>query len=207
MKKTEETKARIIDVAVKLFNTLGYEKTSMDDIARFANKAKRSLYYHFASKEEIFQNAVEQELAEMQSRLEPLFENKSIQPAELFRDYFEQRMEQLSQSKAYKIVLGYEMSANHTLPYERFRTNLSSFENWEHDHFLEVCSRVGNVPDYDPAALTNMLQMLIKSFDMMFFVQGKYKEYKTTFQLTVNQLTKGMALIINNNQTTIDTKQ
>ncbi len=198
MKKTEETKARIVDVAVKLFNTLGYEKTSMDDIARFANRAKRSLYYHFASKEDIFQSAVEQELTDLQTRLEPLFADKTMSPAEVFRNYFEQRMEALSQSKAYKIVLGYEFNSNQTLPYERFRTNLSTLETWEHEHFLEVCSRVGEVPDYDPSALTDMLQMLMKSFDMMFFVQGKYKEYKTTFQLTVNQLTKGIEMMLCN---------
>ncbi|RLD46369.1 MAG: TetR family transcriptional regulator, partial [Bacteroidetes bacterium] len=49
----EGTKDKILEVANKLFSRFGFHKTSMDEIARIARKAKGSLYYHFASKEEL----------------------------------------------------------------------------------------------------------------------------------------------------------
>ncbi|MDO4190129.1 MAG: TetR/AcrR family transcriptional regulator [Bacteroidales bacterium] len=203
MKKTEITKTRIIDVAVRLFNTLGYEKTSMDDIARFANKAKRSLYYHFTSKEEIFQSAVAQELTTIKEQLEPLFTDESQLPSQVFRSYFKQRMALFSASRVYPIVLGYEFSERHTLPYENFHSCLSKFEQWEHEQFLHVCERLPQKEGNNPVALTDMLQMLIKSLDTMFFVQGKYNDYKDTFLFTVNEITKGIELQIRENNQTI----
>ncbi len=40
----EATKDRIVIVATKLFARFGFHKTSMDEIAKIARKAKGSLY-------------------------------------------------------------------------------------------------------------------------------------------------------------------
>ena len=50
----DNTKNKIVSVATKLFGRFGFHKTSMDEIAKIARKAKGSLYYYFASKEELF---------------------------------------------------------------------------------------------------------------------------------------------------------
>lgn len=47
------TRDKILSVASKLFSRYGFHKTSMDEIAKTARKAKGSLYYHFASKEDL----------------------------------------------------------------------------------------------------------------------------------------------------------
>jgi len=49
---------KIVDAAVKLFSELGYHRTSMDDIAKEANVAKGTLYYHFSGKGELFETIV-----------------------------------------------------------------------------------------------------------------------------------------------------
>jgi AcrR family transcriptional regulator len=61
MTKKSYFKLNIIDTAGKIFNTLGFRKTTMDDIARAIKKRKSSIYYYFNSKEEIFQSVVLQE--------------------------------------------------------------------------------------------------------------------------------------------------
>ena len=50
----DDTKESILSVATRLFSRFGFHKTSMDEIAKIARKAKGSLYYHFASKEDLF---------------------------------------------------------------------------------------------------------------------------------------------------------
>ncbi len=53
MKPTAEARNRIMDVAARLFRERGYAAVSLRAIAEAANMKAGSLYYHFASKEEL----------------------------------------------------------------------------------------------------------------------------------------------------------
>jgi len=59
--KDEATKNAIIDAAQKLFQHYGLNKTTMEDIAKSLGKSKSSLYYYYATKEDIFEAVVEKE--------------------------------------------------------------------------------------------------------------------------------------------------
>jgi len=48
-----QTRERILDVALELFNEQGYEKTSLREIADRLGVTKAALYYHFERKEDI----------------------------------------------------------------------------------------------------------------------------------------------------------
>ena len=61
MTKKEVLKQEIITIAGKIFDTFGFRKATMDDIAEGIKKRKSSIYYYFKSKEEIFQSVVLQE--------------------------------------------------------------------------------------------------------------------------------------------------
>ncbi len=58
-KPPEERKQELIDVAIRLFFTKGYEETSVRDILKEVNGAPGMFYYYFASKEEIFRAAID----------------------------------------------------------------------------------------------------------------------------------------------------
>lgn len=57
-----KTKVLIFDSAIKIFSESGYRGATMDDIASNAGLAKGTLYYHFSSKEEIFNFIVKEGL-------------------------------------------------------------------------------------------------------------------------------------------------
>ena len=50
----EDTRIQILRYAVQLFNTHGYESVSLDKIASVAGVNRATVYYHFASKEDLF---------------------------------------------------------------------------------------------------------------------------------------------------------
>jgi AcrR family transcriptional regulator len=50
----KSTHERILDVALDLFLEKGYDKTSLREIAEQLGFSKAALYYHFASKDDIF---------------------------------------------------------------------------------------------------------------------------------------------------------
>lgn len=52
--RSEETRARIIDSAIKLFSSRGYNTTSVDDICAEAGISKGAFYHHFESKQALF---------------------------------------------------------------------------------------------------------------------------------------------------------
>jgi AcrR family transcriptional regulator len=68
-RQVQDTRDAILDAAIELFITEGFEATPMDSIAASANVAKGTLYYHFASKEGIVNAVVERYAAAMDARL------------------------------------------------------------------------------------------------------------------------------------------
>ncbi len=59
MKKNK--KITIIQAAQKLFAQFGFDKTTVDEIARGARIGKATLYHYFRSKEDVFKEVIEKE--------------------------------------------------------------------------------------------------------------------------------------------------
>lgn len=53
---------RILQAAIRAYGRYGYEKTTVEDIARRAGVGKATIYYHFNGKDHIFEAAVKQEI-------------------------------------------------------------------------------------------------------------------------------------------------
>jgi len=67
-KKSERTRAHLVDVAMKLFKQQGFEQTTMREIAAAAGLAQGAAYYYFDSKEhlifEFYQRTYDDQLPE-----------------------------------------------------------------------------------------------------------------------------------------------
>ena len=55
-----KTKRKIFETSMELFAKKGYEATSIEEITSIVGVAKGTLYYHFSTKEEIFNFLVEE---------------------------------------------------------------------------------------------------------------------------------------------------
>ncbi len=55
-----KTKRKIFEASMKLFAEKGYDATSIEEITATVGVAKGTLYYHFSSKEEIFNFLIEE---------------------------------------------------------------------------------------------------------------------------------------------------
>ena len=62
--RDENVLTHILSAARTLFEKQGLKKTTMDDIATRIGKCKSALYYYFASKDEIFEAVLQQEMLE-----------------------------------------------------------------------------------------------------------------------------------------------
>jgi AcrR family transcriptional regulator len=52
--RSEETRTKIMEAAIKLFSNSGYNKASVNDICAEAGISKGAFYHHFKSKQELF---------------------------------------------------------------------------------------------------------------------------------------------------------
>lgn len=86
-KEPEERKQEILDMAVKLFNEKGYEKTSIADIANAIGVAQGLCYRYFPSKETLFDCAIEQ--------YAQLLTEKFILPTEINKKPLKQIIEEM----------------------------------------------------------------------------------------------------------------
>ena len=65
-----KTKRKIFETSMKLFAKKGYDATSIEEITATVGVAKGTLYYHFSSKEEIFNFLVEEGIKLLQNSVD-----------------------------------------------------------------------------------------------------------------------------------------
>lgn len=65
-----KTKRKIFETSMELFAKKGYDATSIEEITSVVGVAKGTLYYHFSSKEEIFNFLVEEGMKLLKNSIE-----------------------------------------------------------------------------------------------------------------------------------------
>jgi AcrR family transcriptional regulator len=66
-------KEEILDVATRLFAEHGYDGTSMNDVAERVGMRKASLFYHFSTKDTLYEAVLERLVASLQLALETIY--------------------------------------------------------------------------------------------------------------------------------------
>ena len=64
------TKRKIFETSMKLFSEKGYDATSIEEITAVVGVAKGTLYYHFSSKEEIFNFLIDEGMKLLKNSIE-----------------------------------------------------------------------------------------------------------------------------------------
>jgi AcrR family transcriptional regulator len=192
--KVDKTRAKIIEVADKLFGKFGFYKTSMDEIAKISRKAKGSLYYHFASKEELFIEVVSKEIEHLKAELLKIVNNNNLSSKDSIRSYLIKRMEILSESSNYHETIKADL-------YEHFEfidDLRAGFERWEKQVMKEAIERGIRSGELDIKpkeidAIIDVFLMVLKGLEIPFFIQGKFKKYEPYMDDMLNILIKGIS--------------
>jgi AcrR family transcriptional regulator len=82
---------RILDATERLLARFGYDKTTMEDLAREAGVSKRTIYLHFPSKEEVALSSIDRIVDRLKARLIRLAESPGP-PAERIRQMLQCRI-------------------------------------------------------------------------------------------------------------------
>jgi len=189
----EDTRDKILSVANKLFSRFGFHKTSMDEIAKIARKAKGSLYYHFASKEDLFKEVVSTELINLKSQLSIIIDDTDLSASGKMKKYLIKRMEVLNDAANYHETLKADFF-EHFHFIDDLRNELDELEKENLKKIINQGVETGEfMPIADMEVLLDVFIMVMKGLEIPFFLQGKYTKYAPLFEGLMSILTKGLA--------------
>jgi AcrR family transcriptional regulator len=186
------TKETILSTANKLFSRFGFHKTSMDEIAKSAHKAKGSLYYHFPSKEDLFKEVVTSEMNKLKNQLSIIFNNPDLSAYEKLKNYLLKRMEILNNAANYHETLKADF-----FEHFHFADDLrSDLDTWEKENIIKITKQgidSGEFQlDIEIDVVADILLMVLKGLEIPFFLQNKYEQYSPYFEQLINILKKGI---------------
>jgi AcrR family transcriptional regulator len=188
----DSTKNTIISVANKLFSRFGFHKTSMDEIAKIARKAKGSLYYHFASKEDLYREVIIKEMNNLKNQLTIIFNNPDLSAYEKLKNYSIKRMEILNNAVNYHETLKADFF-EHFHFVDDLRKEL---DTWEKENIIKIINQGINsgefILDIKADVIANTFLIILKGLEIPFFLQNKYEEYSPHFDGLVNILKNGI---------------
>ena len=187
-----KTKEVIVNVASKLFGRYGFYKTSMDEIAKIARKAKGSLYYHFESKEELFKEVVSKEFEIVKTELDKITHLEDVTAPDLIKLYLNSRMELLSKSYNYHETLKADLNEH----FEFLDEIRSNFASWEKERLRFIINKgisegsIDSTLNFDVAI--DVFILILKSAEIQFFVQNKYEAFAPHFDELLGIIIKGL---------------
>ncbi len=191
--RIDSTKDSILRVANQLFSRFGFQKTSMDEIAKVARKAKGSLYYHFTSKEDLFREVVSIEMTRLKNQLSTIVCNPDLKASDKIKKYLITRMEILNSAANYHETLKADFF-EHFHFIDDLRTDL---DTWEKENLKKIILQGVHTGEFTLVAeiniLLDMFLMILKGLEIPFFLQNKYEEYSPYFDRFINILNKGLA--------------
>ena len=189
----EDTRNKILSVANKLFSRFGFHKTSMDEIAKIARKAKGSLYYHFASKEDLFTAVVSAEIENLKTQLSVIVNDKTLRADEKIKRYLVKRMEILNSAANYHETLKADF-----FEHFNFIDNLrNELDIWEKKQIQNIIYQGVDEGIFEPRngdidILLDVFIMVLKGLEIPFFLQNKYNDLHPYFDDLLKILIKGL---------------
>lgn len=189
----DDTRDKILSVGNKLFSQFGFHKTSMDEIAKIARKAKGSLYYHFTSKEELFKEVVSKEIISLKNQLSIIIKDTDLSASGKLKKYLIKRMEVLNNAANYHETL----KADFFEHFDFIDDLRNELDVWEKENFRLIISHGIITKEFAPIEdmdiLLDVFIMVLKGLEIPFFLQNKYGKYSPHFENLMGILTKGLA--------------
>ncbi len=188
----DDTRKKILSVANKLFSRFGFHKTSMDEIAKIARKAKGSLYYHFASKEELFKEVVSKEIMSLKGQLSVIINNSDLSASDKIKKYLFRRMEILNDAANYHETL----KADFFEHFDFIDDLREELDEWEKESLRKILLQGVETKEFaaigDMDILLDVFMIVLRGLEIPFFLQNKYEKYSPYFEGLIGILIRGV---------------
>lgn len=193
MQKTLGVKDDIMNVAERLFCRFGFNKISMDRIAKESKHAKGSVYYHFSSKLNLMNSILESELEKIRTDLLAIINDSTLSEPEKIKRYALVRMESMNNRYSYHNVLKNRvLESGDKQLMECFSKVHDALVTWEKEQLTAIIVSGKNKgvfrPEIDASKYVNSLIMMLSSLEFPFFIFNLYDKYKNSFDYMIDEI-------------------
>ncbi len=193
MQKTLGVKADIMNVAERLFCRFGFNKISMDRIAKESKHAKGSVYYHFSSKINLMNSILESELEKIRTDLLAIINDSNLSEPEKIKRYALVRMESMNNRYSYHNVLKNRvLESGDKQLMECFSKVHDALVTWEKEQLTAIIVSGKNKgvfrQEIDASKYVNSLIMMLSSLEFPFFIFNLYDKYKNSFDYMIDEI-------------------
>lgn len=191
---SKDVKKKILESATEVFSTYGYEKATVEDIAKMADKAKTTVYYYFEGKAEIFAAALCEEITGMSLALAEYRMTEPDRIVQNFREYLKKRIEVILGSRLYRKFLPEMLKRdNKSELYSIFTKARTPFDTAERKFFKALCSYAKDAGALDsrvqPEIFAEMLGMVLNGAEMQILLSSDKAASMATYEEMVNFIT------------------
>ena len=191
--KSDKTKKVILEVASKMFARFGFHKTTIDEIARSARKAKGSVYYHFTDKEDLFKEVILQEIQTIKNGLLIILNNQEMAPPEKIKTYLIRRLALIANAVNYQSTLTVDFIEH----YDFIENIKLDFLKWDGANIKKVFAEGIEQQYFEETdnldVLIDVFMLVIKGLEGPLFEQKKYQDLLPHFDSMLNIMIKGIS--------------
>ena len=193
MQKTLGVKDDIMNVAERLFCRFGFNKISMDRIAKESKHAKGSVYYHFSSKLNLMNSILESELEKIRTDLLAIINDSTLSEPEKIKRYAQVRMESMNNRYSYHNALKNRvLESGDKQLMECFSKVHNALVTWEKEQLTAIIVSGKNKgvfrQEIDASKYVNSLIMMLSSLEFPFFIFNLYDKYKNSFDYMIDEI-------------------
>lgn len=187
-----KTKKKLIEVARELFAIRGKKEVTMNDIAEFSQKGRRTLYTYFKNKDEVYKAVIEDELFNIVESLK-IVSQKKIDPYDKLKEHIVVHLETMKRVVTRNGTLRADFFKD-IYEVERTRKKIDKAELELIKGILQEGVETGEFRKMDVEIISIVILYALKGLEIPFIKQKISSEYKRNINDALEFIFKGIKL-------------
>lgn len=187
-----KTKKKLIEVARELFAIRGKKEVTMNDIAEWSKKGRRTLYTYFKNKDEVYKAVIEDELFNIVESLK-IVSQKKIDPYEKLKEHIVVHLETMKRVVTRNGTLRADFFKD-IYEVERTRKKIDKAELDLIKGILQEGVETGEFRKMDVEIISIVILYALKGLEIPFIKQKISSEYKRNINDALEFIFQGIKL-------------
>jgi AcrR family transcriptional regulator len=188
--RSEETKARILEAAVKQFSVNGYNKASVDNICEQAGVSKGAFYHHFQTKQDVFLALLDGWLQTFDQAIEASKDRPVPETFQLMTEYFPYIFESASDNLPMFLEFLLQASRDEKI----WQASIAPYRRY-HKHFASLIKKgiaEGSFVDVNPDLAARLIVSAAMGLLLQSLLDPEGARWEKVARETVQVMMKGL---------------
>ena len=188
--RSEETKARILEAAVKQFSVSGYNTASVDSICGQAGVSKGAFYHHFKTKQDVFLALLDGWLQTFDQAIEASKDRPVPETFQMMTEYFPYIFESASDNLPMFLEFLLQASRDETI----WQASIAPYRRY-HKHFASLIKKgiaEGSFVDVNPDLAARLIVSAAMGLLLQSLLDPEGAKWEKVARETVQVMMKGL---------------